>query len=199
MSTPGINIGVGTSLLCLLFGHRFFKKVPDWVVKCGCRQCGGKGKVPHRPEGGGPMSSRICEYCGGSGVDPETPLPPDWQWKKRKRKWGGLDQANYRPRARRDRPTHEELVAIHGKPHTWGDCFAVTCKTITGPKEEAPKPAPTPVHRLRKQAVASCTRCGAKNPNFTEPASGWSWLNFGLIGGLLVWILRLFSSRKAAQ
>lgn len=208
--TIGISLGIGTSLLCLLLGHRFWVKIPHWVLLCGCKNCGGKGKNPVRPEGGGAMSSAICTRCNGTGIDPDTPLPEDWRWRKGDRKrWGNINKGEESQGlvSAAATPTYEELVQIHGEDPTWFDWLSDLLSSwqpaepqglLAGSghrgrrqdqeQVDPSKPA-VPEHKRVKQVLAACARCGAPNPSFTEPGGGKGV--FGFVGTFLHWILKI--------
>lgn len=132
------TVGIGTSFLCFWLGHKFYRMVPEYLVQYGCKNCAGKGRVPFRPPGGGAMSARTCDRCGGKGIDPDTPLPEGWDQRRSKRR-------------QQERETGQDLPS-----------------------------------RVRQKVIlAACTRCGARNPNFTDPGVHPAG------GGILSWLLRL--------
>lgn len=189
---PGINVGIGTSFLCLIAGHAFWQKVPAWVLDWGCSKCAGQGKLPVRPEGGGRLSATTCDRCGGSGIDPDKKdeVPADWGQKKRRRRHQDPTDATAKSTA--GPGTFVEMLDAEGESNGWSDWLndvkhsdhQVLCAKGegwgSGPNTE--KPDPKPGQRVRI-ARPSCRRCGAPNPGFTEPPR-----EVGIFGRILRWL-----------
>lgn len=194
-SSASFTVGVGTSLLCLLKGHFFMDKVPEWVAQHGCQNCGGVGTNPDTPDGGGRRFGTECSVCNGSGIDPARPLPEDWGQKKRKRRrkqepQGLLGTAPV--------PAFRELVetnavgpwmdALDWWRTVWGEedptCDGMLCGGGAGWKHGPRDPdSPARPGKYVKIARPSCRVCGARNPAFTEPPE-----QIGLVGRLLRWL-----------
>lgn len=77
----------GMSLLCILFGHKWTRKLARKRLDHGCQNCGGKGYVPYRPEGSTVPSYKRCDVCDGSGEDPNNPSPTKDMTRREKKQY----------------------------------------------------------------------------------------------------------------
>lgn len=174
---PGINVGIGTSMVCFLIGHAWFRKIAAIYVKYGCPHCGAEGKLPLRPEGGGSMSAEVCPVCKGSKFDPNNPPPPELLEGKKKRKRWHRDDVPDVPL-----PDEDEEAA----DPSWWERFKDWWLEVRGkqtPVEPTDVPWETRPWKKVKFNAGTCRRCGATQGAWTEPIA-----QVGILGRILRWL-----------
>ena len=173
--TPGINVGVGTSMICMWVGHAWFRRTYAIYAKYGCKHCGADGKVPMRPEGGGSVAVEVCPVCKGTKFDPENPPPPE------------LLERHKRRKRRRGHDEEEVTGDVEDLPEpSWWEKLLDWWHTVRGTTHsEEPTDQVWDTHPWKKIKfnAGTCRRCGATQGAWTEPLA-----QVGILGRILRWL-----------
>lgn len=86
---------MGMSLLCILFGHKWRRKMATRRIEHGCTNCGGTGAIPYYPDESAAPAYKACEECNGTGENPDNPVPqpPEGLSRRERKQW----QRDHRP------------------------------------------------------------------------------------------------------
>ena len=126
------------TLLGKFFGHKWFRRVMRKKTEHACQRCV-NGQVAYTPDGAPNPQWKTCEYCKGTGEDPQNPAPrpPDGLNRRQRKQWQIEHRPPVAPWAKSERfarvPTEMCARGCGAKNPTWRDTEAMRPKNETGP------------------------------------------------------------------